>query len=516
MNKIKKTLSATLFSLILCCVFIAPVQAASYDAGAALSYASKHWNDGKGLCAEFVSDCLKAGGCKGVYSKGATNMVGLLKKSGYGSWERLTLDKDGYISVAKNKGKISPGDPIFFYCPKETDGKPYVHVVLYSGQDSKGYMKVYAHNNAMHNSIVRTRYCGYCNANTISAVYAYHMNGSGQKTETAPQYFDCKVQIDCINGKTINLYKNLSDSERVDYFDRGQSMVCAYGAKLDDGSTWYQVSARNAKGTESKYWFQYDSSNMTLKNLQQTKPVTAQFNVSSVTLDLTQNSSQTVTFTVGGDLPKGSAIRPSMSDRAVASASWGQKRVGRQSYPVITAKAAGTTQFTCEIINESTGAVLTKATLQIQVKAAEQPANNRQSQRPSYVPVVAEEWNGHYYCLYNSGQSAWEDAKAFCESVKGHLVTISSAAENDFVYNYMKNCGYQSAYFGLKRVQGQWTWCNGESVSYTNWAPGEPNNHGGTESYGMFYHKFEDGTWNDGDFHPETGSDVAFLCEWDG
>ena len=62
MNKIKKMLSAMLFSLILCCVFIAPVQAASYDAGAALSYASKHWNDGKGLCAEFVSDCLKAGG----------------------------------------------------------------------------------------------------------------------------------------------------------------------------------------------------------------------------------------------------------------------------------------------------------------------------------------------------------------------------------------------------------------------------------------------------------------------
>ena len=34
----------------------------SYDANAALSYAQRHWNDGKGLCVEFVVDCVRAGG----------------------------------------------------------------------------------------------------------------------------------------------------------------------------------------------------------------------------------------------------------------------------------------------------------------------------------------------------------------------------------------------------------------------------------------------------------------------
>ena len=36
--------------------------AETYNASKAISYAKSHWNDGKGLCAEFVSDCLAAGG----------------------------------------------------------------------------------------------------------------------------------------------------------------------------------------------------------------------------------------------------------------------------------------------------------------------------------------------------------------------------------------------------------------------------------------------------------------------
>jgi hypothetical protein len=34
----------------------------SYNPTAAIEYAKIHWDDGKGLCAEFVSDCLRAGG----------------------------------------------------------------------------------------------------------------------------------------------------------------------------------------------------------------------------------------------------------------------------------------------------------------------------------------------------------------------------------------------------------------------------------------------------------------------
>ena len=40
----------------------------SYNSEAALQYAREHWNDGVGLCAEFVSRCAQAAGVNmGVY-----------------------------------------------------------------------------------------------------------------------------------------------------------------------------------------------------------------------------------------------------------------------------------------------------------------------------------------------------------------------------------------------------------------------------------------------------------------
>ena len=38
--------------------------APAYDPVKALNYAKSHWNDGQGLCAEFVSRCVIAGGLK--------------------------------------------------------------------------------------------------------------------------------------------------------------------------------------------------------------------------------------------------------------------------------------------------------------------------------------------------------------------------------------------------------------------------------------------------------------------
>ena len=82
----------------------------------------------------------------------------------------------------------------------------------------------------------------------------------------------------------------------------------------------------------------------------------------------------------------------------------------------------------------------------------------------------------------------------------------------------MTDAGYTSAYFGLsdRANEGTWMWCNNESVVYTNWHSGEPNSENSNEDYGMFYWKFSDGTWNDGDFGGSTVSGgVAYICEWD-
>lgn len=138
------------------------------------------------------------------------------------------------------------------------------------------------------------------------------------------------------------------------------------------------------------------------------------------------------------------------------------------------------------------------------------------------VPDDAVEFNGHYYYLYDfaglssSENNTWENANAYCESLSGYLATITSQEENDFLYSYMTSKGYSSAYFGLSEdvSDGTWSWCNGEPLSYVNWADGEPNNQGGSENYGMFYRKFDDGAWNDGDFGHMTDDGTAFICEW--
>ncbi|MBQ3075346.1 MAG: hypothetical protein IJC26_04690 [Clostridia bacterium] len=57
----------------------------SYDPNAAVSYAKAHYNEGKGLCAEFVSDCLKAGGFTAVYNVNVTvkdRFLYMLQKNG--------------------------------------------------------------------------------------------------------------------------------------------------------------------------------------------------------------------------------------------------------------------------------------------------------------------------------------------------------------------------------------------------------------------------------------------------
>lgn len=150
-----------------------------YNSAASIQYANAHWNDGKGQCAEFVSRCLMAGnGIPSVYT-GAGTLKRALEATGKGHLYQLTVEADGRVKASRNAGKLSPGDPIFMYCSRETDGKPWIHTVLYSGTDSNGYAKVYAHNRAYGNQVYwGFNHCGFCGASGNSKVqaYVYHYN----------------------------------------------------------------------------------------------------------------------------------------------------------------------------------------------------------------------------------------------------------------------------------------------------------------------------------------------------
>ena len=137
----------------------------------------------------------------------------------------------------------------------------------------------------------------------------------------------------------------------------------------------------------------------------------------------------------------------------------------------------------------------------------------------SDVPEDAAEYNGHYYYVYNvETVTTWEEAKQYCEEQGGYLATITSKEEDEFLYSYLKNnFEYESAYFGFsdREDEGNWVWDNGEEASYTNWHSGEPNGENSNEDFAMYYYKYSDGTWNDGDFGNQTvNSGTAFICEW--
>ena len=68
----------------------------------------------------------------------------------------------------------------------------------------------------------------------------------------------------------------------------------------------------------------------------------------------------------------------------------------------------------------------------------------------------------------------WDDAKADCENRGGHLVTLRSSSEENFVNQLSEN---QRIWIGLhdKNTEGHFEWVTGEPVVYTNWDVDEPN-----------------------------------------
>lgn len=136
----------------------------------------------------------------------------------------------------------------------------------------------------------------------------------------------------------------------------------------------------------------------------------------------------------------------------------------------------------------------------------------------AHATTAETTWQGHRYQVFENQASTWVEAENYCQSLGGHLATISCQEENDFIYQVMVNAGYTSAYFGLTDhdKEGTWIWVTGEPVTYTNWHSGEPNSENANEDYALFYYKYKDKTWNDGNFEYSIGNKgSAFICEWD-
>ena len=116
--------------------------AARYDAEAAVSYAKAHWDDGVGVCDQFVKACLLAGGVD-IQAGGVESLKNALVDAGLGEEHPLVISADGVHALASENPHVQPGDVLFFFCEACDD---YIHTVMIAGTNEDGYLYSYGHN----------------------------------------------------------------------------------------------------------------------------------------------------------------------------------------------------------------------------------------------------------------------------------------------------------------------------------------------------------------------------------
>ena len=131
--------------------------------------------------------------------------------------------------------------------------------------------------------------------------------------------------------------------------------------------------------------------------------------------------------------------------------------------------------------------------------------------------ALPQQWagNGHWYELVTT-PLLWPDADAHAATLThmgltGHLATITSAAENDFISQNIM--GGQDAWIGGLQAAPctpeplcGWSWTTNETWQYQNWHADEPNDFSGKLTPEQFLVMFTArshvsgflGTWNDG------------------
>lgn len=133
---------------------------------------------------------------------------------------------------------------------------------------------------------------------------------------------------------------------------------------------------------------------------------------------------------------------------------------------------------------------------------------NTDNDEPSKTPIIEEgniiNYDGHRYQAFNL-QITWLEAKEYCESLGGHLATITSAEEQAVLELFAGNYWLGAT---DEENEGDWLWITGEDWGYENWLDGEPNDLNG-EHYLVIWPN----TWND--LCMDSAEQSGFICEWD-
>ncbi len=146
--------------------------------------------------------------------------------------------------------------------------------------------------------------------------------------------------------------------------------------------------------------------------------------------------------------------------------------------------------------------------------------------------------NGHFYEFVAGTNPNWNDAKSTADNkslfgLQGYLATITSAAENAFVFNKLQGNGWLGATDTAD--EGTWEWVTGPEAgtvfcigtgtcvssggAYTNWDGGEPNQSGNEDYAHMIGNTaLNESFWNDLPVNGGTGNYVVqgYVVEYGG
>ncbi len=152
-------------------------------------------------------------------------------------------------------------------------------------------------------------------------------------------------------------------------------------------------------------------------------------------------------------------------------------------------------------------------------------------------------YNGHRYKVFSDVNTTWDEAKAYAESLGGHLVTITDAGEQAAVETLLqaetapKNSYWLGGYREGSVYDEGWQWLTGETIpagsaatlegaAYSNWSFRQPDSDGTSDATALmlyynqnYYSRF--GQWND--FIPSgiNGQEffgvenIGLIVEWD-
>ncbi len=124
-------------------------------------------------------------------------------------------------------------------------------------------------------------------------------------------------------------------------------------------------------------------------------------------------------------------------------------------------------------------------------------------------------YGGHIYYAIRDGGLTWQQAEAQAQLVGGHLTTINSLGENQFVVETIRR-EYGSdlaSWIGISdtAADGTFAWANGDPILLTRWATGQPANTVGTDAAAI--NQGGGGNWTT---FPSTQTFTGAIIEIDG